>query len=82
MFMPHSIATDFRHRFEQCFRAEVHALPLDSCIDHSGATLPRTFIGPVILACLKSLNYAIHRHGLRNAKHAFVVFAQSRPTHG
>ena len=80
--MPHSIAADFAHRFEQCFRAEVHALPLDSCIDHSGVTLPRTFVGPVVLACVKSLGYALHRYGLRNARHAFVAFAQSRPARG
>jgi len=79
--MPHSVAADFAHRFEQCFRVVVRAHPPASCIDHSGATLPRTFIGPVILACARSLSYAIHRHRLRNAGHAFV-FAHFRHRHG
>jgi hypothetical protein len=70
--MAHSFAADFGHRFGQCFRAEAQTIPLESCIDHSGVTLPRTLIGPVIVACAKSFAYAAHKHRLRS--HAFASF--------
>ncbi len=68
--MAHTFAADFGHRFGQCFRAEAQTIPLESCIDHSGVTLPRILTGPVILACAKSLAYAAHKHRLRT--HAFT----------
>jgi hypothetical protein len=60
--MTHSFASDFGHRFEQCLRAEIRAVPLAGCIDHSGVTTPRTLIGPVLRACYTALAYARRRH--------------------
>jgi hypothetical protein len=60
--MTHSFASDFGHRFEQCMRAEIRAVPVAACIDHSGVSTPRTLVGPVLRACFTALAYARRRH--------------------
>jgi hypothetical protein len=62
MTMTHSFASDFGHRFEQCMRAEIRTVSPAACIDHSGVSMPRTLIGPVLHACLTALAYAWRRH--------------------